>query len=89
MGSSAGEQGFANVLNAEGSQYALFAVDSIRQSIEQKIASSESLNWWLRSANPETTTQFFTQGSGYDTEQANPLSMDANDTLSVIVGFCI
>lgn len=89
MGISEGTQGFATVLNAEGSQYSLLADPAFRENFEKKIADSSQLNWWLRSANPETATQFYTQGSGYDTEQATPLSLDANGELSVIIGFCL
>lgn len=89
MGVSEGNVGYAEVLNAEGSQYLLFESDSFRADLEKQLAGESSLNWWLRSANPETTDQFFSQGTGYDTEQANPLSMPANDKLSVVVCFCI
>lgn len=89
MGTSEGNVGYATVLNAEGSQYALLANDAVRGDIEKKLAGSDSLNWWLRSPNPETTTQFYSQGVGYDTEQVNPTSLDANDKLSVAIAFCI
>lgn len=88
-GTLEGDEGYAEVLNAEGSQYALLSNAGLREDIEKKIASSSSLNWWLRSPNPETQTQFFSQGTGYDTGQATPLSIDANSKLSVVVGFCI
>lgn len=89
MGVSEGDQGYAEVLNAEGSQYMLLADDGFRAELEKQLAGSSSLSWWLRSANPETTDQFFSQGAGYDTEQANPLSLPANDKLSVVICFCI
>lgn len=89
MGTLEGDHGYAQVLNAEGEQYTHFADNAFREEIEKTIAASHSLNWWLRSANPETASQFFSQGIGADTEQAAPLSMEANNTLSVVVGFCI
>ena len=89
MGEPEGQQGYAEVLNAEGSQYALLSNAGFKNDLLQKIAAYQSLNWWLRTPNPETTTQFYTQGTGYDTEQSNPLSMDANNTLSVVIGFCL
>ena len=89
MGVSEGQQGYAEVLNAEGSQYALLANAGFKSDLLQKIAADQSFNWWLRTPNPETATQFYTQGIGYDTEQSNPLSMDANSTLSVVIGFCL
>ena len=88
-GTLEGNEGYAEILNAEGSQYALLSNAGVRDELEKKITSSASLNWWLRSPNPETATQFFSQGAGYDTEQATPLSLDANSKLSVVVGFCI
>lgn len=89
MGVSEGNVGYAEVLNAEGSQYLLLESDSFRAEIEKQLAGESELNWWLRSPNPETADQFFSQGAGYDTEQANPLSMPADDALSVVICFCI
>ena len=89
MGVSEGDQGYAKVLNAEGSQYSLFADPGFKNDLLKKIAGEQSLNWWLRTPNPETATQFYAQGIGYDTEQSNPLSMDANNTLSIVIGFCL
>lgn len=89
MGTSSGNEGHASVLDAEGSQYDLLADPAFKQDLVKKIADSSSLNWWLRSANPETATQFYSQGAGSDTEQNVPLSMEASDKLSVVIGFCI
>lgn len=89
MGESEGQQGYADVLNAEGSQYALLSNAGFKSDLLKTIAEERSLDWWLRTPNPETATQFDAQGSGYDTEQSNPLSMDANNTLSVVIGFCL
>lgn len=88
-GVSEGNVGYAEVLNAEGSQYRLLANDSFRESLEEQLAGDSALNWWLRSPNPETADQFFSQGSGYDTEQVDPLSLPANDKLSVVICFCL
>lgn len=89
MGVSEGNVSYAEVLNAEGSQYLLFENDSFRAEFEKRLAGGSALNWWLRSPDPETTNQFFSQGTGYDTEQAGPLSMPANEKLSVVICFCI
>lgn len=89
MGESEGQQGYADVLNAEGSQYALLSSVGFKNDLLKTIAGEKSLNWWLRTPNLENATQFYTQGSGYDTEQSNPISMDANNTLSVVIGFCL
>lgn len=89
MGVSEGDIGYAEVLNAEGSQYLLFENDSFKAEFEKQLAEGSALSWWLRSPNPETADQFFSQGAGYDTEQTTPLSMPANDKLSVVICFCI
>lgn len=89
MGASEGNEGLVGVLNAEGSQYALLSNDTLKEEIEKKLAGSSALNWWLRSANPATDSQFLSQGTGYDTEQTVPISLPANDELSIVVGFCI
>lgn len=88
-GESFGTVGYANVLNAEGEQYMLLKDDAVKQDLLSKLAGSSDLNWWFRSPNPETATQFFSQGKGYDTEQNAPESLDANSKLSVVIGFCI
>lgn len=88
-GESFGTVGYVNVLNAEGEQYMLLKDDAVKQDLLSKLAGSSDLNWWFRSPNPETATQFFSQGKGYDTEQNAPESLDANSKLSVVIGFCI
>lgn len=88
-GTLEGNVGYAQVLNAEGEQYVLLADDAFRFDLEKKLAGSDVLNWWFRSADPETQTQFFSQGIGYDTEQSTPISLPASDKLSVVIGFCI
>ena len=88
-GESFGAVGYANVLNAEGAQYMLLEDDAFKQDLSSKLARSGDLNWWFRSPNPETATQFFSQGKGYDTEQNAPESLNANSKLSVVIGFCI
>lgn len=88
-GESEGNHGFKAVLNEEGSQYDLFTDDVAREKVISAIEGTEKLNWWLRSPNPETTEQFYSQGEGYDTEQNFPLSMMADDKLSIVVGFCL
>lgn len=89
MGVSEGDQGFTEVLNAEGSQYALLSNAGFRSNLLNTIADEKSLNWWLRSPNPENDTQFYSARCGYDTEESDPLAMNANDRLSVVCGFCI
>ena len=89
MGVSEGDIGYAKVLNAEGSQYLLLESDSFKAGLEKELAAYSSLDWWLRSPDPETNSQFFAQGTGYDTEQEEPLSMSAGDKLSVVICFCI
>lgn len=88
-GESFGTVGYANVLNAEGEQYMLLKDDGFKQELLSKLAGSGDLNWWFRSPNPETATQFFSQGKGYDTEQYAPESLNANSKLSVVIGFSI